>query len=144
MSDPSDAAEMAPGHASDQASTPDQDQKILIGEVDREIAPGLDLAIVKDEKAGVYDAIAGGQEVGGLIYNVSGDRIVLVSVSVFPQFRNQGAATKIIQHVLDDVRTQGKTATVLCPIVRTYIDNHPEYQDVVDPEHPGVVKVVHR
>jgi predicted GNAT family acetyltransferase len=65
-------------------------------------------------------------------------------VSILPQFRNQGAATTLIQHVLDDLRTQGRTATVLCPIVRTFIDKHAEYQDVVDQEHPGVVRVAPR
>jgi hypothetical protein len=28
----------------------------------------------------------------------------------------------------------------MCPIVRTFIENNPEYADLIDPEHPGVTK----
>lgn len=159
MTNPDDPAATVPRHSdesldSDQADGLDADQKLLIEEVDNEEIdneevdgdhdPSLELTILKDEKAGIYDAIAGDREIGGLTYNLAGGRVVLVAVSIFPQFRNQGAATKLIRYVLDDLRAEGKTATILCPIVRTFIDNHPEYRDVVDPEHPGVVKVAHR
>jgi hypothetical protein len=30
------------------------------------------------------------------------------------------------------------TVTIICPIVRTFIDNHPEYEDLVDRKRPGV------
>ncbi|MBE1876544.1 GNAT family N-acetyltransferase [Myceligenerans pegani] len=122
----------------------DDDQKALIGEVTGDRHRGPELTIVKDERAGIYDALTGDQEIGGLTYNDAGDRVVLLAVSIFPQFRNQGAATELIHRVLDDIRAQGKTATILCPIVRTFIDRHPEYRDVVDPEHPGVVRVASR
>ncbi|MEV0890983.1 GNAT family N-acetyltransferase [Promicromonospora sp. NPDC050262] len=134
MTDPNQAAPIAP----------DEDQKVLMGEVAGDDGQPLELMITKDDNIGLYDASVGGQQVGGLTYNDDGDRVVLVAVSILPQFRNQGAATKLIRHVLDDLRTQGRKATVLCPIVRTFIDKHAEYQDVVDREHPGVVKVAPR
>lgn len=43
--------------------------------------------------------------------------------------------------MLDDVRAQGKTVTIMCRIVRTFIERNPEYADLIDPEHPGVTKV---
>lgn len=149
MTNPDEPASSVPRHSaesvsSDQAGELDPDQKLLVEEVDGGQDPSLELTVLKDEKAGIYDALAGDREIGGLTYNVAGNRVVLVAVSIFPQFRNQGAATELIRHVLDDVRAEGRTATILCPIVRTFIDNHPEYGDVVDPEHPGVVKVAHR
>jgi predicted GNAT family acetyltransferase len=61
---------------------------------------------------------------------------------VFPEFRGQGIATDLIRTVLDDVRAQGRTVTNYCPVVAAFIDDHPEYADLVDPEHPGVA--VHR
>jgi predicted GNAT family acetyltransferase len=59
---------------------------------------------------------------------------------VVPEFRKQGIATELIRRVLDDVRVQRKTVTVMCPIVRTFIENNPEYADLIDPDHPGVAK----
>ncbi|MEU6206363.1 GNAT family N-acetyltransferase [Micromonospora musae] len=117
-----------------------QDQAVLIDEVtDDSRAPALDLQVVKNERLGTYDAVVGGREVAGLTYSVAGDdRLVLLGTSVLSEFREQGIATELIRHVLDDARGQGKTVTILCPIVRTFIEHNPEYADLVDPQHPGV------
>jgi predicted GNAT family acetyltransferase len=104
-------------------------------------APAFDFAVVNDEKTGIYPALLGGREIAGLPYNVAGDnRLVLLATSVFPDFRKQGIATELIRRVLDDVRAQGKTVTIMCPIVRAFIEHNPEYVDLIDPEHPGVTR----
>ncbi|MEU4366548.1 GNAT family N-acetyltransferase [Micromonospora chersina] len=101
-------------------------------------SPTFDLQVVNDGKLGIYDAIVGDREVAGLTYNLAGeDRVVLLATSVIPEFRKQGIATELIRRVLDDVRSQGKTLTIMCPIVRAFIERHPEYVDLVDREHPG-------
>ncbi|MBT2566341.1 N-acetyltransferase [Arthrobacter sp. ISL-85] len=130
----------------DQAGYPDgngilsQDQTVLIQEViDDAHAPAFDFYMVNDEKTGTYEAIVGDTEIAGLTYNVAGaDRLVLLATSVFPDFRKQGIGTELIRRVLDDVRAQGKTVTIMCPIVRTFIDRNPEYSDLINPQHPGV------
>jgi predicted GNAT family acetyltransferase len=132
----------------DEAGYPDgkgtlsQDQTVLIDEViDDPHAPAFDFAVVNDEKAGIYEAIVGDREIAGLPYNIAGDdRLVLLATSVFPEFRKQGVATELIRRVLDDVRAQGKTVTIMCPIVRTFVEHNPEYADLIDPKHPGVIK----
>jgi predicted GNAT family acetyltransferase len=136
----------------DEAGYPDgkgtlsQDQAVLIGEViDDPHAPAFDFYFVNDEKTGIYKAIVGDTEIAGLPYNVaSDDRLVLLATSVFPEFRKQGIATELIRRVLDDLRTQGKAVTVMCPIVHTFIEHNPEYADLIDPKHPGATKEAHR
>ncbi|MBP2708335.1 N-acetyltransferase [Microbispora sp. RL4-1S] len=129
------------GHRDGQGAL-SQDQTVLIAEVlDDPHAPAFDFHVVDDEKAGIYEAIAGDRAIGGLPYDVAGeDRLVLLATSVFPEFRKRGVATELIRRALDDVRTQGKTVTVMCPIVRTFIERNPEYADLIDPKHPGVAK----
>jgi predicted GNAT family acetyltransferase len=132
----------------DQAGYPDgkgtltQDQIVLIDEViDDPHAPAFDFFVVNDEKNRIYEAIVGDREIAGLTYNLASEnRLVLVAASVYPEFRNQGIASELIRRVLDDIRMQGKTITILCPIVRTFIENNPGYADLIDPEHPGVTK----
>ncbi|SCF17254.1 hypothetical protein GA0070607_6445 [Micromonospora coriariae] len=103
--------------------------------------PAFDFHVVNDEKLRIYGATVGDREVAGLPYNVAGDdRLVLLGTSVFPEFRKQGIATELIRRVLDDVRGQGKTVTVMCPIVSAFIEHNPEYADLIDPEHPGVAQ----
>jgi len=134
----------------DEAGYPDgtgtltQDQKTLIDQVIDHPADDVGLFLVDDEANGVYQAIIGDTEVGGITYNRAGNRVVLLAAFVFPEFRNQGFATEMIRQVLDDVRAKNKTTTIICPIVRTFIDNHPEYEDLVDPVHPGVKNVARR
>ncbi len=85
----------------DEAGYPDgtgtlsQDQVVLIDEVAQDPhALAVDFTVVNDEKAGVYSAIVGDREIGGLTYNpVGDDRILLLATSVFPEFRNQGVAS---------------------------------------------------
>ncbi|GAA0907024.1 GNAT family N-acetyltransferase [Pseudonocardia zijingensis] len=123
-------------------STLSPDQTVLIDELlDRPHASTSDFEFVNDQQAGIYGATVGGREIAGLSYNDAGDdRLVLLAISVFPEFRNKGIATELIRRVLDDVRAQGKTVTIMCPIVRTFIENNPEYAGLVDSKHPGVTK----
>ncbi|MGW9031540.1 GNAT family N-acetyltransferase [Streptomyces sp. NPDC055722] len=123
----------------DGKGTLSQDQTVLIDEViDDPHAPAFDFYVVNDEKTGIYEAIVGDTEIAGLPYNVADDdRLVLLATSVLPEYRRQGIATELIRRVLDDVRTRGKTVTIMCPIVRTFIEHNPEYADLIDPEHPG-------
>jgi predicted GNAT family acetyltransferase len=123
-----------------------QDQIVLIDELlDNPHAPASDFEVVNDEKTGIYEAIVGDREIAGLSYNVAGaDRLVLLAISVFPEFRKHGIATELIRRVLDDVRVRGKTVTIMCPIVRTFVENNPEYAGLVDSKHPGVTKGPHR
>jgi predicted GNAT family acetyltransferase len=147
MTDPTEPTRHAFEHPDgtgypDRKGTLSQDQIVHIDELpDDPHVPALDFEVVRDERVGVYDAIVGNREVAGLTYDVAGDaRLVLRATSVFPEFRRQGIATELIRRVLDDVRAQGKTVTVMCPIVRTFVENNPEYADLIDPEHPGVTK----
>ena len=122
-----------PGYP-DHAGALSHDQAVLIDEVIGDPpASTLDFRLVKDEKAGLYEAIAGDTAVAGLTYNTAGEgRLVLVATSVLPEFRKQGVATELIRRVLDDVRAQGKTVSTLCPIVRTFIRRNPGYADLIE------------
>jgi predicted GNAT family acetyltransferase len=135
----------------DEAGYPDgtgtltEDQETLIDQVlETEEKPDFDFNLVDDEENGIYEALVGDTEIGGITYSLIGGRIVLLAASVHPEFRHQGVATEMIRRVLDDVRAQGKTTTIICPIVRTFIDNHPQYEPLVDLKHPGVKSTRHR
>jgi predicted GNAT family acetyltransferase len=135
----------------DEAGYPDgtgtlsEDQTVLIDEViDNPHALELEFYVVNDKKNGVYEAIVGDTEIAGVPYNLVGDgRVVLLGTSVYPEYRNQGVGTELIRRVLDDVREQGKTITILCPVVRTFIEHNPGYSDLVDAKHPGVTRAGH-
>jgi predicted GNAT family acetyltransferase len=129
----------------DEAGYPDgtgtlsQDQVALMTDVLDPHAPAFDFTLVNDQETGAYEAIVGDREVAGLTYSVASDhRLVLQATAVYPEFRKQGIATELIRRVLDDVRAQGKTVTILCPIVRAFIERNAQYADLIDANHPGV------
>lgn len=135
-------------HQKRQAPRPDyrlshalsQDQLVLIEEVVHGVdAAAFEFFVVRDEKASAYSAMVGDTEIGQMTYNTAGEsRHVLLALFVIPVYRNQGIATNLIRRVLDDVRAHRRTITILCPIVRTFIDRNPEFMDLVDPDEPGV------
>lgn len=130
----------------DEAGYPDgsgflsEDQKTLIDQVadPQADSPGIDFIVQQDDAAGQFTALSGDTQLADLTFKEDGDRVTLVSTTVYPEFRKQGVATELIRRVLDTLRSQGKTVTVVCPIVRTFITSHPEYEDLVDTGRPGL------
>lgn len=96
-----------------------------------------DLVITDNSELGVYEATIGGRTAAGLVYNTVGNRVALMATSVLPEFRGKGVAARLIGGVLDELRTQGKTATVTCPYATAFVNARPEYADVLDPAFPG-------
>lgn len=84
-----------------------------------------------------YEARIGDKVVGTLIYEVEGHRIVLTHTIVEPDYREEGVGTALVRGALDDIRAKGTKITVLCSFVGDFVRHHPEYDDLVDAEHPG-------
>jgi predicted GNAT family acetyltransferase len=97
---------------------------------------GEDLVITDNSELGIYEAAIGGRTAAGLVYSKVGSRVVLMATSVLPEFRGKGVAARLIGGVLDELRMQGKTATVTCPFAAAFVNAHPEYTDVLDPASP--------
>ncbi|GAB3395799.1 hypothetical protein GCM10027568_28510 [Humibacter soli] len=121
-----------------------EDQLALIEQVmrsgDRPIDDVIvsDITVTNEEENRVYTAMVGDTALGAISYSRVGDRFVLLAAAVYPEFRRHGVATEMIRQVLDDVRRQRLTVTILCPIVRAFINKHLQYADLIDPNNPGV------
>lgn len=96
-----------------------------------------DLVITENSALGIYEAKIKGRTAAGIVYNKVGSRVVLMATSVLPEFRGKGLAARLIGGVLNELRMQGKTATVTCPFAAAFVKSHPEYADVLDPAFPG-------
>jgi uncharacterized protein len=98
----------------------------------------LEVVVRDNPESQTYDAMVGDEIAGTMLYELEGPRLVLTHTAVQPRFQHHGVATALIAAALDDIRTKGKKITILCPIVATFIQRHPDYADLVDAEHPGV------
>ncbi len=75
-----------------------------------------------------------GEDIGFAEYVVKGGRYLFVHTEVDPEFGGRGLATFVIQSAMDSMRAEHARIVALCPFVATWIDNHPDYAELVDTE----------
>jgi predicted GNAT family acetyltransferase len=93
------------------------------------------LAITLNEPEHRYEAHADGELAGFAVFRMRGDRIVFTHTEVDDRFEGQGVGSKLARHALDDVRERGSLRVVpQCPFIRSWIEKHPDYADLVSGE----------
>lgn len=60
-----------------------------------------------------------------------GNTLIFTHTEVPEALEGQGVGSALVKYALEYVRTEGLTASPLCPFVKSYIQRHPEYQDLV-------------
>lgn len=69
-------------------------------------------------------------QVAILEYNIAGKNIVFTHTEVPPPLEGRGYANRLSYVGLEYAKEQGYKVQPLCPIVKRYIDKHPEYQAI--------------
>lgn len=93
-------------------------------------APDDGLRIVDDPANQRYEARLGEVLVGFSEYRRIGDRLIFLHTEVDPAFEGRGIGGRLAAGALDDVRARGLTFTVKCPFIASYLERHPEYEDL--------------
>lgn len=58
--------------------------------------------------------------------------IIFTHTEVPDEMEGQGVGSTLVRHALDDARRRGLIVQPQCPFVRSYIERHEEYRDLVD------------
>ena len=66
-----------------------------------------------------------------LEYNLAGNILQLVHTEVPPESRGLGLASELAKSALDWARDTHTKVDVICPVVLSYIEKHPEYRDLI-------------
>ena len=74
-----------------------------------------------------------GKVVGFVRYRTRPGQVVLIHTETDPEFEGRGVGSALARGALDDIRARGEKAVVLCPFITSYVEKHPEYQDLVAP-----------
>ena len=91
-----------------------------------------DVSIVDDAAAGRYRLLLDGAEIGMAEYDAIGDTSVLVKhVEVSSAHEGKGYGSRLVRHVLDDLRSRNLTVVPICPYTLAFIRKHREYADIV-------------
>ena len=57
-------------------------------------------------------------------------RLVITYVEAPPELRGTGAAGRLMQGVMQEVRLEGIKVLPLCPYAKAWMQRHPEFKDV--------------
>ncbi len=72
-----------------------------------------------------------GRVLGRADYYLDGDVVVVPHTEVIPDRRGHGLGAEMVRGVLDDLRARGALVRPRCWYVAEFIDEHPQYQDLV-------------
>lgn len=79
-----------------------------------------------------YEALVGGSVAGFSEYRLSEGVITFTHTEVDDAYEGQGVGSALVRGALDDVRRQGeRKVQPVCEFVKSYIDRHNEYGDLV-------------
>jgi predicted GNAT family acetyltransferase len=81
-----------------------------------------------------YEIRLGGELAGFAVYHRRGGRAYFVHTEIDPAFEGKGLGSALAKGMLEQERDRGEPIVPLCPFVRSYIDRHPEFADLVDHE----------
>jgi predicted GNAT family acetyltransferase len=89
------------------------------------------VTVVRNDEKSRYEILVDGQVVGFSDYRMRGDRQVFVHTEIDPEFRGRDLAATLIRAALDDARADAYRVVPRCPYVAEFIQEHPEYADLV-------------
>ena len=81
-----------------------------------------------------YEIRLGDELAGFAVYHRRGGRAYFVHTEIDPAFEGKGLGSALAKGMLDNERQLGEPIVPLCPFVRSFVDRHPEYADLVDTE----------
>jgi predicted GNAT family acetyltransferase len=84
-----------------------------------------------NHEKGRFEATAGRKVVAFAEYRALRQRIVVVHTEVAPGYAGRGVGRRLVQWLLDDIRTRGLKVTPICPFTAAFIERHPAYGDLV-------------
>jgi predicted GNAT family acetyltransferase len=99
-----------------------------------------DLSFHFDAARKRYVATQGGEEVAfSEVDPISTDGLLIKHTEVMPAFEGQGIGGKLVRHLLEDARAQGRGVIPACPYAAAWIKRHPETIEYVRESYRAVL-----
>ena len=75
-----------------------------------------------------------GVRAGHAEYARKGDRLIFTHTEIDDAYEGRGLGSKLASGALDAARVTDHSVVPLCPFIASYVEKHPEYDDLVDHE----------
>lgn len=83
---------------------------------------------------GRYTILVDGRPAGELDFRTIEGRFAPTHTGIREAYEGQGLAGQLARRALDDARAAGQQVVPLCPYVASYLEKHPDDQDLIDHE----------
>ena len=91
----------------------------------------MDLEVRHNPERSRYELHRDGRLIGVADYRMRGDVAVFSHTEIVVPLRDQGFGEELVRVALDDARRQAWRVVPSCSFVAQYIDDHPEYRDLL-------------
>ncbi|EHR61052.1 GNAT family N-acetyltransferase [Saccharomonospora cyanea] len=88
------------------------------------------LQVIDSPERQRYEAVREGTVLGFTAYEHMNQVLVLTHTEVDPALEGQGIGGALTRAVLDQARSRRLRVLALCPFVRVWLENHPDYHDL--------------
>jgi len=89
------------------------------------------VSVTRDDATGRFEGRLGGEVVGVIDFTLADGTLVVTHTGTVPELRGQGIAGRLTAAALDDIRERGQRVRPICPYTVSYLEQHPEYQDLL-------------
>jgi predicted GNAT family acetyltransferase len=93
-----------------------------------------DIQIVDVPNRHHYEIRVDGKRAGLVTYQRAPGEITFVHTEIDDAYEGHGLGSRLAAAVLDQARADGLIVRPVCPFIREYIDEHPEYRALVAPD----------
>ena len=90
-----------------------------------------DVAVANNSERSRYEITVDGAVAGFAAYVRHADHLNFTHTEIGPEYGGQGLGGKLVSGALADVRANGGRIVASCPFVKSYVEKHPEYQDLL-------------
>jgi uncharacterized protein len=87
--------------------------------------------VVDNPAAGRFEVLVDGEVAGFAEYRRSDGATAFTHTVVDPAFEGRGLGSALARGALDATRRAGSPVLPYCPFIRSYIQRHPDYLDLV-------------
>jgi predicted GNAT family acetyltransferase len=91
-----------------------------------------DIELQDDAAHHRFEMLVDGEVAGKAVYQARAGAIIVTHSEVDPRFRGQGLGNELARRTLDQIRERDLRVVPLCPFFARYVEQHPEYLDMVE------------